>query len=345
MPDSETSRSFPQPPRRYDGPHYDPALVEEDFEETAGIVRRFAMRNQDFTEERLIAHLAANGVVLYGTQEDWDYLFAEMREKIVTDAAERRRPSEITWVSQRLGEVATYTMVETVSPEVPVVALVADAPAEEIPVEREEVSALPEAVEVRQIAKPPSPFDDIHAILGSAPEGMMRRRELTAAVAKRLRISPTDARDLIDAAFFAEKLRKVATRGTTFIAVNNGEPRQKKSGPEPTPESAEPEERALTDEEILTLTAILDRLAEGHVTTGETIKNLERHLSTGFSRDHFRKLLRILEAQRFIRYDNTANYGKARKSPRVHFRGQDMKNRWQANRDGYINKLKKATIH
>ena len=173
----------------------------------------------------------------------------------------------------------------------------------------------------------------------------MRRKELTDAIARRFRLNAPDAGDLINAAFFADKLRKVPFRGTTFIAVNNGEPKQRRAEQSRAPEAAVPEERELTEKEILTLTAILDKLAEGHLTTGETIKNLERQINSDFSRDHFRKLLRILEAHRFIRYDSTANYGKARKSPRVHFRGQDIKNRWQANRDGYINRLRKATIY
>lgn len=341
MPNSETPRSFPQPPRRYDGPLYDPTLVEEDFEETVGIMRRFAMRNQEFTEVRLIAHLAANGVILYGTQDEWEYLFAEMREKVVTDAAEKRRPVEITWTEQKLGEVATYTMIEAEAPEEPAATEVA-LPAVEEPAEREVDTAV--AVEVKEPGNAPSPFDAISAILGDAPEGMMRPKELAEAVAIRLRLTSSDASDLVGAALFAQKICKVSTKGTAFLTVNNGEPKKQRVEPASPPESAEPEERALTDEEILTLVSILDKLAEGHVSAGETIKNLERHLNTGFSRDHFRKLLRLLEAQRFIRYDSNANYGRARKSPRVHFRGQDMKNRWQANRDGYINKLKKATI-
>ncbi len=315
-------------------------LVVEDFAETVGIARRYALRNVEFTEEDLIAHLARNGVLLYGAQEDWDYLFTDIRNQIVSDAAEKKVPEQVSWTVQRLGEMATFTMVETVSTETPAVMPAVVVP--EAPVEEDRT--VPEAAEVREPDDSPHPFDVIGALLRNAPDGMMRRRELTDAVARRLRLGTTDARDLIDAAFFAEKLRKVSAKGTAFIAVNNGEPKQRRLEAAPTSEVVEPEERALTDEEVFTLTTILDKLAEGHLTTGETIKNLERQLNSGFSRDHFRKLLRLLEAQRFIRYDSSANYGKARKSPRVHFRGQDIKNRWQANRDGYINRLRKATI-
>lgn len=341
MPTNETPRSFPRPPRGYDGPLYDPMLVEEDFTETVGIARRYALRNVEFTEEDLIVHLARNGVRLYGSQEDWDYLFTDIREQVVKDAAERKNPAQVSWTVQALGDIATYTMVETVSAP-PALAQVAELPA---PPAREEERAVPEKPARTESEPSSDPFVVIVGILGDAPEGMLRRKELTDAVARRFRLSAPDASDLISAAFLADKLRKVPSRGTTFIAVNNGEPKQRRAEAVRAPEAAVPEERELTEKELLTLTAILDKLAEGHLTTGETIKNLERQINSGFSRDHFRKLLRILEAQRFIRYDSTANYGRARKSPRVHFRGQDTKNRWQANRDGYINRLKKATIY
>ena len=331
MPHNETPRDFPQPPRRFDGPILDPLLVEEEFEETVGIVRRFAARNQDFTEERILAHLAVNGVTLYGTQEDWDGLFAEMRNKIVADAAERQTPAQITWITQHLGDVATYTMIEVSTPAAPAVSHV------EVPCVSTE-----EAEETDDLSVSPTSFDAISEVLDKAPDGKMRPRELIIALARKLRIDTTEAEVLIDAGLFVNQLRKVPNGGTTYITVSNGESTQGRRRSASRPEEVG-EERLLTEEELAMVIAVLDELATGHVSTGATIKNLEQRLNSGFSKEHFRKLVRLLDAQQIIRYDNNARYGQARKSPRIHFRDQEMKSRWLANRDDYIERLKEAT--
>jgi hypothetical protein len=103
------NESFPQPSKRYDGVLLDPLLVEEDFTSAVGILRRYARRRPGFTDDEILAHLAANGVVLYGPQKDWDDLFAEMRDTIELDGMEQG--TEISWAI-RQGENPRYTLLE-----------------------------------------------------------------------------------------------------------------------------------------------------------------------------------------------------------------------------------------
>lgn len=336
MQDKEVQKSFPKPPRSFRGDIIDPLLVVEDYEETVGIVRRFARDNPDFTEEDLLVRLARNGVVLYGTQAEWDDLFTEMRNQIVDEAAKKKPPAEVTWVIRQLGDLATYTMVETSA-----------VPQEAVEVPIAEIEYRPDASNKTsrlEEGQPPVLASEILLVLNSATEGMLRPKDLSAAVAKRLRVTHDMATRAIDSALSDSLIRKIGSRGTTFITVNNGDLIQNTRTPAAKPEFEVGEESPLTEDELTMVIAILDRLAEGHVTTGVTIKVLEQQLHSSFSRDHFRKLLRLLESHRLVRLDHEAKYGKARKSPRVHLRGQDTKNRWQANREGYIARLRKATI-
>lgn len=336
MPSNEIERSFPKPPRRFSDDFLDPMLVIEDYEETAGMVRRFARDNPDFTEDDLLQRLANNGVYLYGTQKEWEAFFTGMRRHIVKEAAKKKPPTEITWTVRQLGGMATYTMVEVESAKEVQVEIPAVAVAEPERVVR--------TVELRrEPVSSPTQADAIRAMLGEATDGMMRPKDLVAAVAKRLRLTPDAATVAIDAALLTNRIKKTGYRGTTYIAVSNGESEQRRRPARP--ETEDVEERLLSEDELAMVVSVLDKLAEGHVTTGVTIKNLESLLHSSYSRDHFRRLLRLLEAQRLIRFDKEANYKQARKSPRVHLRGQDTKNRWQANRDGYINRLKQAKIH
>lgn len=336
MQDKETQKSFPKPPRSFHGDILDPLLVEEDYEETVGMVRRFARDNPSFTEEDLLMRLARNGVVLYGTQSEWDDLFTEMRDQIVAEAAKKRTPVAVTWAVQQLGDMATYTMVETRT--------ASDTP-KEVPVPKA-IRALTESSSepARVVGTAPLPGSELRLILDAAADGMMRPIDLTAAVAKQLRIDHDAAAGIIGAALADKLLRKVGNKGITFIVASNGETAQKVLEPVGMSEVHEDEERLLTEDELTMVIAVLDKLSEGHVTTGATIKVLEQQLQSSFGRDHFRKLLRLLESQRLIRIDHEAKYGKARKSPRVHLRGQDTKSRWQANRDGYIARLRNAAI-
>lgn len=334
MPNNEVERSFPRPPRRFSSDFLDPMLVVEDYEETVGMVRRFARDNPDFTEDDLLHRLANNGVYLYGTQKEWDRLFTGMRNKIVKEAAKKKPPVEVTWVTQQLGGMATYTMVEVESVE----EVQAEAPVMAVEPERLARRAEPS----REPVAPSVQADTIRAMLGAAPDGMMRPKDLIDAVAKQFRLDDGAATVAIDTALLTNQIMKTGHKGTMYITASTGEPAQKR--PTARPETEEAEERLLSDDELTMVISVLDKLAEGHVTTGVTIKNLESLLHSSYSRDHFRRLLRILESQRLIRFDTVANYKQARKSPRVHLRGQDTKNRWQANRDGYINRLKQAKI-
>lgn len=334
MPNNEIERSFPKPPRRFSHDYLDPMLEEEDYEETVGMVRRFARDNPDFTEDDLLQRLANNGVYLYGTQEEWDDLFTEIRGQIVEEAAQKKPPVEVTWVVQQLGGMATYTMIEVES--------VAEVQAETLVVVAEPERVVRRVEPRREPITAPTQADAIRAVLGAATDGMMRPKDLIDAVAKQLRLDPDAATVAIDAALLTNRIRKTGYRGTTYITVSTDEPAQRRRPARA--ETEDVEERLLSDDELAMVISVLDKLAEGHVTTGVTIKNLESLLHSSYSRDHFRRLLRILESQRLIRFDKEANYKQARKSPRVHLRGQDTKNRWQANRDGYINRLKQAKI-
>lgn len=301
------------------------------------MVRRFARDNPDFTEDDLIQRLASNGVYLYGTQEEWDALYTDIRKKIVDEAVKKKPPVEVTWVVQQLGGMAAYTMVE--------VETATEEAQTEVVVEVEEQVQMERRVEPRrERTAPQAQADVIRAMLEAAEDGMMRPKDLIDAVAKRFRLEPDAATVAIDAALLTNQIRKVGSKGTTYITVSNGESVQRRRGAAARPEAEDAEERLLAEDELAMVVSVLDKLAEGHITTGVTIKNLESLLQSTYSRDHFRRLLRILESQRLVRFDNEAKYGKARKSPRVHLRGQDTKNRWQANRTGYINRLKQAKI-
>jgi hypothetical protein len=333
MPNNEVEMSFPKPPRKFSGEYLDPMLVIEDFDETVGMARRFARDNPEFTEEDLINRLASNGVKLYGTRKEWNRFFTDVRKRITTEATKKKPPEEVTWIVQHVGGVATYTMVEVV-------------PTGPKPVEATAVIPEPEPTvrdaEPRRGAAAVAPADVMRALLTAATNGMMRPNDFADAIARRLRLDAAATAGAIEEALAAKVIRKVGSRGSTYITVSSNEPELGRRVARP--ETEEPDERLLTEGELMMVVSILDELAKGHITTGVTTKNLESILHSTFSRDHFRRLLRILESQRLIRFDNQANYKQARKSPRVHLRGQDTKNRWLANRDGYINRLKQAKI-
>jgi hypothetical protein len=332
MADSDIEMWFPRVPRKFSNDFLDPMLVEEDFDDTVGMARRFAREHPEFTEEDLINRLVKNGVKLYGTREEWEGFFTDIREEITIEAANKKPPEEISWIVQHVGGIATYTMVEVL----PAVAVTVEVVTEDI--EPESVIRKPESH--REIA--PVPTDVMCAMLEVAPDGMMRPKDFADMLTKRLRLDPAATAEVIDAALAAKTIKKVGSRGTTYIAVNVGEAEKKR--PVVQPGAEELEERLLDEGELKMVIAILDKLAEGHVTTGVTTKNLESLLHSSYTRDHFRRLLRILDSQRLIKIDSQANYRQARKSPRVHLRGQDTKNRWQANREGYINRLKQTKI-
>jgi len=216
MPEEELPRSFPQPSRNYDGPLLDPMLVEEDFAETAGIVRRFALRNQGFTERELLGHLAANGVSLYGTQGEWDALFGEMQEHIVGDGAERRPPVRITWTVRLLGERAVYTMVQKPA--------AGELPADTATVEPVAPKAPPETVADTEPDEIQVFVGAVRRILEAADSGMLRRKDMAAAVSAGMRVGADEIDRLLSHALMSGRLAKVRTQGVTFISLPAEQP-------------------------------------------------------------------------------------------------------------------------
>jgi hypothetical protein len=243
MQDKEALVLFPQPSQNYDGPLLDPLLVEEEFTQTVGVVRRFASGSPDFTEQRILEHLAANGVSIYGTQEDWEALFAEIRDRIVEDAAEKEPPVEISWIVCQLGEKATYTMVGTSTTEV------AEAlQAEEASVRR---VVMPETVGTEQVGERDedrSLLDGVRNMLGESAGGKVRLRELVSAIAEKLDVTTAEASQLIGKAVSAGRFTKVRSGGIAYVTEFTGEQPVQSASPEvETPDKYQAAEIELAD--------------------------------------------------------------------------------------------------
>lgn len=213
MPENESPREFPKPPRKFSGQYLDPLLIEEDYDEVVGITRRYAERTPGFTDEELIAYLALkNGVRLYGTQGDWEALFAETRERIVAEATEARPPVHISWTVGKLGEQAIYTMVE-VPPAIP-------APADPVPVVAQEVLKTAAATLLDEAVHPDQPtFDYLLLMLGGTGEGVMFAREARDAVARRFRVNLEEAGRRIQSAVSAGVVRNGSRRGIKIVGL------------------------------------------------------------------------------------------------------------------------------
>lgn len=212
MQDNEVLMSFPQPSQNYDGPLLDPLLAEEDFTQTVGVVRRFASGGPDFTDQRILEHLAANGVCLYGSQGDWDTLFAEIRDCIVKDAAENEPPVEISWVVRQLGEKAIYSMVGISTTEA------AEAlRAEEVDVRG---AVKPETFRAEQAVESGEDrtlLDGVRNMLGESADGKVRLKELVSAIAGKLGVTPAEANQLIGKAVSAGRFSKLSSGGIAYV--------------------------------------------------------------------------------------------------------------------------------
>jgi len=330
------------PPLGKDGhPILIPELIEEDFDATTAIFRRFVSDGTPFILEDLRAHLAGNNVQLPADPEELREMFEEMVDVTLTYYADRREAR--TWHQQKVGREVVYTLVEII-PHNAIDTL--ELPAEQETAETEPAGALPLPADAgssspthSQDHRPLLAGETLAAIFGA--QDLVRLKHAIGLVASTMGIDTRTAADLIANTRDAGGLFKHTIGGVTFIGR---EPPERLARAETEPTDAEVA-RLLNEDEIGIMVRVMDRLTTGgrHVSQGETIKALRQALDMG-SGPAFNRLLRIMEDQRLIKFDSTANYGRARKSPRVHVRGQDMKERWIGNREAYINRLRKVTI-
>ncbi len=329
-------RAVPPPPLEpepEDRPLW-PEIVEEDFVEVSGIVRRYAARQGLFSMVEIEDHLLANDVLLPEADKDWKLLFDELKDAVVADFAVEG--DERLWVTEKFGRVTKYALAQVLRAET----LKSQAP-------------VPEPEPPKPVAKPAVASGGgsdviakaaVQALFRAAGTPLLRPDDILKGLSND---DPIAAQQLFSQAVEAGQLVRVSRKGTVYYGpaeLHKSRPTQKTERLKTS--DAQTETHPITQEELQAAVNIMDRLtAPGtHVNQGATIKVLEQAFGVGFSKQDFRKILRALEAQRLVTISAAANYGKARKSPRVTLRGQDTKARWQSNRDGYINRLQKITI-
>ena len=315
-----------------------PELVEEDFVETVGILRRYADQRSFFRLDQLEAHLLHNNVRLPGDDLEWIPLFAEMREAVVEQLSEQGE--EAKWVYENIGEIMKYTLEHRPRPQEQT------TPAPEAAVE----TVLPPRTVKKRV-----PLSEVEVAedlpphhrrtldrLTESPQ-TLRPSEWTSMLSETSGESPDTVDKLIQVALASGILHKAHIKG---IAYYSSTPPESSSGGKQHVESGDiPAERPITEEELRVAVAIMDELAAAStdIARGKSIKELESMFRGEVPARILRKLLQNLEAQRLIKAVGDGNR-KTHKAPRVTIRGRDMRQRWRANRDSYVKRLSTITL-
>jgi hypothetical protein len=347
-------------------PPLNPELVEEDYLATTDIVKRYASTTADFSMAELHEHLTDNNVILTGTGADFKELLEEMQADIANDYAEQGH--DVVWSMDREHRIARYMLGLVVRDDagrrsvraplhIALRATLEPLPTIEAPEPKPPAPAAKTAK--RPVMEPASQTpsfeyelleetaDRIRGALNTAPGGAMRPHWLADRLSEQ-GISPEITELVLEGGRAAGWLHITRIKGSRFYTLEAPDPettpiktRKRKATPG---ESAGP--RPISETEVETAKEIMDLLGKAgtHVQQGQTIKTLEATLQGELSRRDLRKLLRALETLRFVTISSDANYGKARKSPKVKLRGQDMKERWNANRDGYVKRMRTITF-
>ncbi len=351
MQENDMLKLFPQPPRGFRG-KLDPLVVIEHFEDTVGMVRRFGQRIPEFTEECLLGHLATYGVRLYGPVEDWDVLFGEIRDQIVSDGAERKPPVQVSWVVNKLGEKATYSMIET-----PTVEATEQSPPAE-------AAAVVAASTIRDVPTPErggTPDRDrmlangVRSILATAADGMMRRRALTATVAGSFDIATADARRFINGALSAGWLSKVGNQGVTFISVSTEEQMRAHQAPDGTQESDADDEDDRAEAELAELDAYMSvvsyvmraLVALRDISRGQTHERLRQRSGLGedMDIDTFKRYVRHMQDDGLVVFLKDASQNsrtpkhKVIRPLRVYVASNQIRSNWKVNAEENLEKM------
>ncbi len=342
-----------------------PELIEEDYLATTDIVRQFTSTIADFSLAELREHLANSNVMITGTNADFQELLEEMQADIANDYAEQGH--DVVWSIDREQRIARYMLGLVVrddagrrSVRAPLqLALKATlGPLPSITTPEPKPSVPPTRTTKRPTAEPTSQTpsfeyelleetaDRIRGALSTAPGGAMRPHWLADRLSEH-GISPEITELVLEGGRAAGWLHITRMKGSKFYTLEAPDPdtapvkaRKRKAA------SSETGPRPISETEVETAQEVMDILSKAgtHVQQGQTIKTLEATLKGDLSRRDLRKLLRALETLRFVTISSDANYGRARKSPKVKLRGQDMKERWNANRDGYIRRIRTITF-
>jgi hypothetical protein len=318
-----------------DGPFW-PDFVVEDYQIVVGMVGRYALYTgvPEFTFGQLEGHLIRLNVELVG-ELDWPTLFSQMRNTVVQNLAEQGR--DFQWRQRKVGEVTKYALMEVPSSKEAV------SPEEELP------DVIAEA-EVGQQDEIPlggrRPDARLDTLFEGLPDRRARLKDLPSMIMQRFGVDETEAQGMIHAARADGRLHRSPVAGITYLSLDPPSKPATRSHQEARQEDAEQVMRSLTEYELIVAERIMDSLAASgtHVSEGSTIKRLGRDLNLDLSPRDLRRLLRHMETMRLISIDSSGGYGQTRKSPRVRIRGQDMKNRWNGNKNGYMGRLGKSQM-
>ena len=338
MQEHDVLREFPEPPRKFRGHILDPMLVVEDYDYVVGVTRRFAERNPGFTDEGLIAFLALkNGVKLYGSQGDWDALFADARDSIVEEAENLSPPVHISWAIEQIGERITYTMVQTPS--------VIASPAEPALRVSAEVLDAPVPPPQYEVLHPDQPtFDYLQLMLSNTGGGVMAMRDIRELVGRKFRVGADEAGRRIQSAVTAGIVHHSSQRGMKMLHLGPAEEVavQVEAEAEQADEAAHIEALADLDAYFEVVRFVMSTLASlRDISMGQPFDKLwnrsKHKLEETMDFDGFKRYIRRMEIDGLVRIEKNAklstrtSHSQIIRGSKVFAATKEIKASWKVN--------------
>lgn len=181
-------------------------------------------------------------------------------------------------------------------------------------------------------------------LLARRPGERDKLSAMTDEVADTLDVNKTVARKLLSQVVEVGGVYYQSDKGTRFVTTHEPENGGNgKNTQRAVKKAAQAELAILSDNQVKVAVKIIDELLGlQHVQQGELAKTLIAKVKPeDMTEREVRQIIRLLDTRRYVVFDNSGNFGRARKGALVKLRSQDFKTRWKANRESYIEKLKK----
>jgi hypothetical protein len=319
-----------------------PELVEEDFSAVTRMVQTYAAATALFTLRELRDHLEEQDVQLPETLREWRGLFAEMQETITEQPDDDAKPPH-RWISESINRATYYSLVVDQTPNENV-GRAAPTPDAASSIVGQTAQATSKAE--RPVQDAAHEYDVVSALFTAlfAKSGLpyMRQKHLIAATADYVNTTPEEAKRIVNAARQAGMLATQRLGGHTMVGPAQTEGESMDGMARTGPTEIAKSERALTEVEFSTAIEIVERLVDKkaqYITTIDTVKSLEQTLKTDLTGPQFRKLLRMLQSLDVLVVENSSQYRKARRSPKVLLDDRFNRQFWAEHAGEYQEKL------